>query len=116
MQSRLPVSPSYFKQRRTDLPSGLELIFGRKLQRAHAARVHLTEAGGCVGNVGRGPIGMIQSIESFETNIQLVLLVIGHCKVLVQRGIHICKARTMEAATRSVPEQPPDDGTVHYDT
>src|ERR1039457_3488645 len=104
MQSRLPVSPSYSKQRRTDLPSGLELIFGRKLQRAHAARVDLTETGGGVGNVGRGPVRMIERVEGLEPNRQLVFVAVRHRKVLVQRSIHVRQARPMDAAERRIAE------------
>ena len=65
----------------------------------------LTEAVGAEINVGRAPVGMIQGIECLEANRQLVLLVVRHGKVLVQGGVEVAKARTMEAATSSISKQ-----------
>ena len=69
----------------------LELVLCRQLQLAHGGRRAADAAEGrrTVGQIRIAPVGVIEGVECLETNRQLMLFVVGHQKLLVQRGIQV---------------------------
>ena len=86
----------------------LELVLARELQLTHRSCAHLAESIGAEVDVRGTPVWMVQRIERFKPDIQVMMLAVGHHEGLVQRGIEIGVAGAMEAATGCVAEHASD--------
>src|SRR6185437_5894889 len=85
-------------------PAGpkLELVLCCELQLAQLTSTgNASERGRIEGHIrsrGEPPIGVIQSVESLEPDRELMLLVVRHRELFVERGIQVRKARADEGA------------------
>ena len=81
--------------------SDLELILCCELQLPQSTRTGDASERRRVQGVTRpskAPVRVIQSVESFEPDRELMLLVVRHRELFVERGIQVRKARADEGA------------------
>src|SRR6185437_2315482 len=88
--------------------SDLELILCCELQLPQSTRTGDASERRRVQGVTRpskAPVRVIQSVESFEPDRELMLLVVRHRELLMQRRIEVCIARADKAATLQCSEE-----------